>query len=169
MMEEKVIVKRPPKSPGLAGVLAFFFPGVGALYNGQVSRFFLYVFTLASLVTMLARDIGLDVFIALMLGAFYVFQIYDAAHSARLINLRSMNQEADADIDELEQIPAVVKAGSVFWGIVLISLGVVLLLANFELVNYATLWDLLPVAVVIIGVKLIIDYIRGGQDRKGEE
>ena len=86
MMEEKVIVKRPPKSPGLAGVLAFFFPGVGALYNGQVGRFFLYVFTLASLITMLARDIGLDVFIALMLGAFYVFQIYDAAHSARLIS-----------------------------------------------------------------------------------
>ena len=110
MMEEKVIVKRPPKSPGLAGVLAFFFPGVGALYNGQVGRFFLYVFTLASLITMLARDIGLDVFIALMLGAFYVFQIYDAAHSARLINLRAMNQEEDAGIDELEQIPAAVKA-----------------------------------------------------------
>jgi TM2 domain-containing membrane protein YozV len=169
MMEEKVVLKRPPKSPGLAGVLAFFFPGVGALYNGQIGRFFLYVFTLASLITMLAREIGLDVFIALMLGAFYVFQIYDAAHSARLINLRAQNLEEEAGIDELEQIPAAVKAGSVFWGIVLISLGVVLLLANFELVNYATLWDLLPVAIVIIGIKLIIDYVRGGQDRKGEE
>ncbi len=169
MMEEKIIVKRPPKSPGLAGVLAFFFPGVGALYNGQVGRFFLYVFTLASLITMLARNIGLDVFIALMLGAFYVFQIYDAAHSARLINLRAMNQEPDADIDELEQIPAAVKAGSVFWGIVLISLGIVLLLANFELIYYTTLWDLLPVAVVIVGVKLVIDYVRGGPNRKGEE
>jgi TM2 domain-containing membrane protein YozV len=168
-MEEKVIVKRPPKSPGLAGVLAFFFPGVGALYNGQIGRFFLYVFTLASLITMLARDIGLDVFIALMLSAFYFFQIYDAVQSARLINQRALNQEPSEGLDELEEIPAVVKAGSVFWGIVLISLGVVLLLANFELVDYATLWDLLPVAVVLIGVKLIIDYARGGQDRKGGE
>ena len=43
MMEEKIIMKRPPKSPGLAGVLAFFFPGVGALYNGQVGRFFVHL------------------------------------------------------------------------------------------------------------------------------
>ncbi|MGB2907854.1 MAG: DUF5668 domain-containing protein [Candidatus Aminicenantaceae bacterium] len=168
-MEEKIIVKRLPKSPGLAGVLAFFFPGTGALYNGQVGRFFLYVFTLASLITMLARDIGLDVFIALMLAAFYSFQIYDAVHSARLINLRALNQEPGEYVDELEEIPAAVKAGSVFWGVVLISLGIVLLLANFELIKYATLWDLLPVAVVIIGVKLIIDYVRGGQDQEGEE
>ena len=168
-MEEKVIVRRPPKSPGLAGVLAFFFPGTGALYNGQVGRFFLYVFTLASLITMLARNIGMDVFIALMLAAFYCFQIYDAVHSARLINMRSLNQEPEEYGDELEQIPAAVTAGSVFWGIVLISLGIVLLLANFELIRYATLWDLLPVAVVLIGVKMIIDYVRGGPDRKGEE
>ena len=168
-MEEKVVVKRPPKSPGLAGVLAFFFPGTGALYNGQVGRFFLYVFTLASLITMLARDIGLDVFIALMLAAFYCFQIYDAVHSARLINLRALNREPEEFPDELEQLPAAVTAGSVFWGIVIIALGIVLLLANFEVIRYATLWDLIPVAVVLIGVKLIYDYVRSGQDRKGDE
>jgi len=168
-MEEKIIVKRPPKSPGLAGVLAFFFPGVGALYNGQVARFFLYVFTLASLITMLARDMGMDVFLALLLGAFYVFQIYDAAHSARLINKRILNQEEGEGFDELEQIPAAVKSGSVFWGIVLIALGIVLLLANFEVIAYATLWDLLPFIVVIIGIKLIFDYVRGEQDKKGEQ
>jgi TM2 domain-containing membrane protein YozV len=167
-MEEKVVVKRPPKSPGLAGVLAFFFPGTGALYNGQVGRFFLYVFTMASIITMLARDTGQDVFLALMLAAFYCFQIYDAVSSARLINLRALNQEPDEYADQLEQIPAAVKAGSVFWGIVIIALGIVLLLANFDLIRYSTLWDLMPVVVVLVGVKLIFDYIRGGQDRKGE-
>jgi hypothetical protein len=168
-MEEKVVLKRPPKSPGLAGVLAFFFPGTGALYNGQVGRFFLYVFTLASLITMLARDTGQDVFLALMLAAFYFFQIYDAVSSARLINLRALNQEPDEYADQMEQIPAAVKAGSVFWGIVIIALGILLLLANFDLIRYSILWDLMPVAVVLVGVKLIIDYVQGGEDRKGEE
>ena len=168
-MEEKIIVKRPPKSPGLAGVLSFFFPGLGTLYNGQVSRFFLYVFTLASLITMLARDIGMEVFLALLLGAFYVFQIYDAVHSARLINLRALHKDQDDDFEELDQIPSIVKTGSVFWGIVLIALGVLLLLANFEVIAYVTLWDLLPIVVVIIGIKLIWDYFRNGQDGKGEE
>ena len=42
-MEEKVVLQRPPKSPALAGILSFFFPGTGALYNGQPLKFLVVI------------------------------------------------------------------------------------------------------------------------------
>jgi len=49
-MEDKIVVKKLPKSPGLAGVLAFFFPfGVGPLYNGQYRKALIYFFIFAGL------------------------------------------------------------------------------------------------------------------------
>ena len=50
-IEEKIVVKRPPKSPGLAGVLAIFFPfGAGALYNNQFKKAAIFFFVFAGLV-----------------------------------------------------------------------------------------------------------------------
>jgi len=59
---------------------------------------------------------------------------------------------------EIEEFPQLVKAGSVFWGIVLLALGVILLLANFDVIDYGTLFDFWPVLVIVIGLKFIIDY-----------
>jgi membrane-bound ClpP family serine protease len=52
-----------------------------------------------------------------------------------------------------------VPSGSIFWGIVLIVLGVLLILANFEIILYETLFDFWPVAVIIIGLKLVADSV----------
>jgi hypothetical protein len=60
----------------------------------------------------------------------------------------------------VEELPEFVRTGSVFWGIVLMILGVVLLLANFEfLITYRSIWNLWPLVVIIIGVKLVVDYM----------
>ena len=156
-MEEKVVIKRPPKSPGLAGILAFFFPfGTGALYNGQVRKAIIFFFAFAALVTLQTTGES-QPFLGLSLAAFIFYQIYDAVQTAKNINRRAMHLEEE-EIQEVEDIPDVIKSGSIFWGAALMVLGGILLLANFEVIDYDTIWDLWPIAIIVVGVKLIADY-----------
>jgi TM2 domain-containing membrane protein YozV len=157
-MEEKVIVKRPPKSPFLAGILAFFFPfGAGQLYNNQYRKALVFFFVFAGLVTLNAQGNSGQPFLGLMLAGFYFYQLFDAVQTSGRINRRAL--QGEEDIVETEEIPDFVKTGSIFWGIVLIALGVVLIFANFELMSYDTVFEfLIPFTVLVVGVKLVVDY-----------
>lgn len=156
-MEEKIVIKRPPKSPFLAGVLAFFFPfGIGAIYNRQIMKGLIFLIVLAGLVTMQTTGEG-QPFLGILLGGFYIYQIIDAIQISKSINRRFLLGEEE-EVEEVEEFPEVIKTGSVFWGAVLIALGGILLLANFEVIDYGTVFDFWPVAVIIIGLKLIADY-----------
>lgn len=158
-MEEKVVVTRPPKSPALAGILSFFFPGTGALYNGQPLKFLAVLLGVAIMVTMLAREEGSAPFLGIMLGGLYVYQFIDAIVTASAINRKALQGE-EVDEIKVEEVPEFVRTGSVFWGIVLMILGVVLLMANFDfLVTYNRIWNLWPLVVIIVGVKLVVDYM----------
>lgn len=165
-MEEKVVVKKPPKSPFLAGVLAFFFPfGVGQLYNGQARKALVFFFIFAGLVTLQTTGEG-QPFLGLMLGGFYIYQIFDAVQTANLINRRALRVEEEDVI--VEEVPDFVRTGSVFWGIVLIVLGGVLLLANYEVISYDSVFEfMIPFVVLVVGVKLILDYYtKNGRTQK---
>jgi hypothetical protein len=163
--QEKIVVKRPPKSPGLAGVLAFFFPfGTGALYNGQYRKAIIFFFTFAFLVTINANAEYGQPFLGLTLAAFYFYQIFEAVQTSKAINRRALDQPEE-EITDVEEIPQALQAGSVFWGVVLMLIGGILILANFEVISYEAIWDFWPLAVIVIGVKLIVDYYRknGGE------
>jgi len=165
IMEEKVILKRPPKSPALAGILAFFFPGTGALYNRQPLKFLAVILGIAVMVTMLASEEGSAPFLGILLGGLYFYQFFDAIITANAINRKFFQGEEVEEI-KVEEVPEFVKTGSVFWGIVLMIIGVVLLMANFSfLVTYSRIWSLWPLVVIIIGVKLIVDYV--SKDKEG--
>jgi len=156
-MDEKVVVTKPPKSPALAGILSFFFPGTGALYNGQPGKFLVIIVVTAIIITMLAQGVGSPVFLGLMLGALYFYQLIDAVMIASAINRRALRGETEEIT--VEELPEFVKTGSVFWGVVLMILGVVFLMANFEfLISYDRIWNLWPLVVIIVGVKLVADY-----------
>lgn len=159
-MDEKVVVKRPPKSPGVAGVLAFFFPfGTGALYNGQIRKAIIFFFTFALLCTMLSADVSGELFFGLMMVGFYFYQIFDAVQTAKSINRRALDLEEE-EVTDLEEIPEMVKSGSIFWGAILMLLGVILLFANFEVISYDTIGEFWPVAIIIIGIKFISDFYK---------
>lgn len=156
-MEEKVVIKKPPKSPGLAGVLAIFLPfGVGALYNNQIRKAIIFFFTFAGLVT-LQKSAETQPFLGLLLFGFYIYQIYDAIQNAKDINRRALQQKEE-ELPEEEEIPEFVKTGSIFWGIFLMVIGSILLLANFGMLNYKSLFEFWPVVVIAIGLKLIVDH-----------
>ncbi len=156
-MEEKVIVRRPPKSPFLAGILALFFPSTGALYNGQPKKFFFYLAIFAVVITTLSYEVGSAPFLGIFLGGFYFYQLFDAVQTAKNINRRAL--QGEEDIVEIEEVPEFVKTGSIFWGIVLIALGVVLIFANFDLLSYDTVFEfLIPFSILVVGVKLVVDH-----------
>ena len=158
-MEEKVIVKRPPKSPLLAGILSFFIPGTGALYNGQPLKSLVVLLGVAIMVTMLAQEEGSAPFLGIMLGGLYFYQFIDAIVTASAINRKALLGE-EVDEIKIEELPEFVRTGSVFWGIAIMVLGVVLLMANSSfLVTYSRIWNLWPLLVIIIGVKLVVDYM----------
>jgi len=161
-MEEKVIVKSPPKSPALAGILAFFFPGTGALYNRQVLKGIIFIVILAGLITMQPRGEA-QPFIAIILGGFYFFQIIDAIQTASRINRKFLLGE-EVEEETVEEFPEIMKTGSIFWGIVLMAIGGILLLANFDVIDYDTVFDFWPVVIVVIGGKLIFDYFMKGKE-----
>jgi len=96
-------------------------------------------------------------FMGIILAGFYVYQIFDSIYTSKSINRRALTGE---EIEKVkEELPDFVKTGSVFWGIVLLALGVILLLANFDVISYDTVFDFWPVAIIIVGVKLVADYI----------
>jgi len=156
-MVDKVVYTKPPKSPALAGILGFLFPGTGALYNREYMKGILYMLIFAGLVTLNAQSEAGQPFKGLILGGFYIFQIIDAIQMAKSINARALQGEG---AEKAEEFTLSIKSGSIFWGAVLIILGAIFLLANFNVVSYDNLWRFWPVLVIGFGGKFIYDYYR---------
>lgn len=156
VMEEKIILKRPPKSGFLAGLLSFIFPGLGSLYNRQVTKGVMFMVIFAGLVTLQTSGEG-QPFAALLLAGFWFYQLIDAVMTAKTINRKTL--DGDYVEETVDEFPEIVKSGSVFWGIIIMVIGGILLLANFDIIDYGTIFDFWPLIVIAIGVKLIIDYM----------
>ncbi len=155
-MEEKTVVTpRPRKSPGFAGFLGMFPFGLGALYNGQITKFVLYLVVFAGLISSMDKHSS-GAFVPLLFTGFIFFQFFDNIHSAKAINEAAAGQSPT----EAALLPEdIVSTGSIFWGAFLIVLGIVLILVNMEVIALDTLADFWPVAVIIIGLKLVFDSV----------
>jgi len=84
-----VVVPNAP-NPGLAGVLAGFFPfGVGQVYNGQYSKGLAHLLIFAMLIWGMneASGGGGDVVFAFFFAGFYFYQIIDAVRSAHALQI----------------------------------------------------------------------------------
>jgi hypothetical protein len=154
--------RRPYKSPAAAGILSGFFPGAGALYNGEYMKGVLFIIIFAGLVTMQTHGRG-QPFLGILLGGFYFFQLIEAIQSAKNINRLALQENGADKAPSASGAPAPAAAkpassGSVFWGIVLMALGAIFLLANFEIIDYDRIFDFWPVIVIVIGLKMIADY-----------
>jgi hypothetical protein len=161
MTDPIVVQKRPPKSGAAAGILSAIFPGIGQIYNGQYVKGVLFLAVFTGLITM-QHHAG-QPFQALMLAGFYIFQIIEAAQSAREVNRLALGENngpagPGAAAPLAAPLAAQVRSGSVFWGIVLMALGGIFLLGNFEIIDYDRIFDFWPVIVIVIGLKMIADY-----------
>lgn len=161
MTDQIIIQKRPPKSPAAAGILSGFFPGAGQLYNGEPTKALLFFIIFAGSVSMMPH--GPHPFLPLVFAAFYIYQIFEAVQTAKAINLKAM---AESGPTPAAATPSAVpsdtrlppRSGSAFWGLVLMGLGVIFLLSNFEIIDYDRIFEFWPVIIIVIGLKMISDY-----------
>jgi TM2 domain-containing membrane protein YozV len=168
-MTDKIIIQnRPPKSPAAAGILSGFFPGAGQLYNGEGGKALLFFLIFAGCISMMPR--GPHPFLPLVFAAFYIYQIIDAVQTAKAVNLKAAAGEpgaAPAGFPTASGQAAAAAApekpaaqGSVFWGLLLMAIGVIFLLANFNVFQLDQILDFWPVAVILVGIKIIFDALR---------
>jgi TM2 domain-containing membrane protein YozV len=158
-VEEKIkIEKKPVKSPALAGILSVIFPGAGALYNGNYLKGIIMIIVFAGLVSIQGR--GGQPFVALLLAGFYIFQIIDAINEAKSTRILTETTTAGASSPAKTGGDNEVAAasGSISWGIILILLGSLFLLANFDIISYESFIDYWPLILVGLGLKLVVDH-----------
>jgi TM2 domain-containing membrane protein YozV len=164
MTDQIIIQKRPPKSPAAAGILSGIFPGAGQLYNGEPTKALLFFIIFAGTISLMPH--GPHPFLPLVFAGFYIYQIIEAVQTAKAINQKALLQGEPAPAvtppAAAEASPA--RSGSVFWGIVLMALGAIFLLSNFEIIDYERIFDFWPVIVIIIGLKMIADYFLKKKD-----
>ncbi len=110
----------------------------------------------AGLVTLQTSGEG-QPFAGLLLAGFWFYQLIDAVMTAKMINRKTL--DGDYVEETIDEFPEIVKSGSVFWGIIIMVIGGILLLANFDIIDYGTIFDFWPLIVIAIGIKLVMDYM----------
>ena len=140
------------KSPVLAGFLSIM-PGLGQVYLGYYARGFAHAIIVATLITILATgDLnGLIPLTAIFMAFFWFYNIIDAARRASLFN-QYLAGKQDIPLPDDFKIPKF--GGSIFGGLILIGVGLILLLNTRWNVSLAWLDEWWPMAPILLGVYL---------------
>lgn len=133
-------MKRSPIAAFWLSVL----PGVGHLYIGQFTKGLIFPLILSGIFN--AIDRGADG-LGILIPVYWLAVMLDAHRSAQQINLA---------IDRGVPPPAGMnyQVGN-SWGWVLIGLGVIFTLTNFNLINFDWIFNLWPLALVALGVYVL--------------
>lgn len=134
---------RPISSPGIAFVLGLF-PGLGAIYNGEYNKALIHIVVFAAMIVGLSSDIGdnADVVLSLLLAGFILYMAFDAMRTARARNL------GEIPADPLESWSKNRPVGP----IILIALGVLFLLNNFNWFPFWRIGRLWPLVLIGVGI-----------------
>jgi LiaI-LiaF-like transmembrane region/B-box zinc finger len=145
-----VVVGAP--SPGLAGVLAGFFPfGIGQVYNRQYLKGLVFMLTFAFLIWGTSSGTGLEPILGILIGFFYIYQIIDAVRTARAIQLGQPVPDPLGLETALGTREASLSKSAPVGAIVLIALGCLFLIHNFGFLHLQVghWW---PVVLIGLGV-----------------
>lgn len=146
-------------SPGLALILGFLIPGVGAIYNGQYAKGLVHAVVFGLLVSILSSGHeGMAPLFAFLLTAWVFYMGFEAYHTAR-------RRRAGEPVDEFSSLlnlhggrnQAPVAA------VILIVLGVLLLLDTLDVLSFEFLVRYWPVLLIAAGVYLLYGRVAGRQ------
>jgi hypothetical protein len=138
-----LVPHRSISSPGIAFVLGFF-PGLGAVYNGEYNKALIHIVVFAAMIVGLSSDIGdsADLVLSLLLAGFVLYMAFDAMRVAKARNL------GEAPVDPLESWSKNRPVGP----IILIVLGALFLLNNFNWFPFYRIGRLWPLILIGVGV-----------------
>jgi hypothetical protein len=138
-------------SPFVATLLSFV-PGLGAAYNGQTAKAIVHFAIFASFFQMAVLTQGVHFFILGVLGT-WLFAAVDACRTAQLIRA-GLSPETEEDV-----IARRLYGNPFAWGITLVAIGTLFLLHTLLGVQLPVR-QLLPVALVALGIYMLFDYVR---------
>jgi len=141
---------RLPKSPLVAVVLSFVFPGLGQIYNGQINKAFAFF---GGFVASLFGGINIDPMpFALFIPFVLLYGYVDAWKSATAINNRFLGGKAEPEDESLN---------SPLWGGVLVVAGLVLLAHNMGWLDITVFQRYWPVLLIAAGLVFIRRSLEG--------
>jgi hypothetical protein len=148
-------VADPGASPGLAFLLGLI-PGVGAIYNGQYAKGLVHVFIFGLLMSIAAegRHEPTPLLVMLVMG-FYFYMPFEAFHTAQ-------RRQRGLPVDEFSSIvPLKGKASGYPVGpLVMIAVGVLFLLTNFDLLRFSQVVRLWPAGLIVLGLFMLRERLR---------
>lgn len=134
-------------SPGLAFLLGLI-PGVGAVYNAQYVKAIIHVVVFGVLISILSSGAadGFEPLFGLLIAIWYLYMPFEAYHTAKR---RAMGLPVD-DISSIFPMRSQ-SSGFPVGPVVLIALGVIFLLVQFDLISFRVLLRFWPVALILAG------------------
>lgn len=134
-------------SPGLAFVLGLSVPGLGAVYNGEYNKALVHIVVFAAMIVGLSSGAseGSTVMLALLLAGFIFYMAFDAMRTAQA---RNAGQTAS---DPLASWSTNRPIGP----ILLIVLGILFLLGNFDFFNLDRIFQFWPVILIVAGLLML--------------
>ena len=140
-------------NPGAAFVLGFLFPGLGAVYNGQYNKALIHIVVFATFILGLSSDMdgGMKAVLGILLGGFVFYMAFDAMRTAQ------SKQRGETPADSLESWSKNRPIGP----IILIVLGAIFLLNNFNWFPFYRLERFWPLILIIVGGLMFRNRLRG--------
>jgi hypothetical protein len=147
-------VADPSVHPALALILGFF-PGVGAIYNGQYAKGLVHAVVFGLLISLVSntRNAGMAGFVGIMIGIWVIYQAFEAYHTARKRRY-GIAVEEFSSLFEARHTHGKFPIGA----ILLIGVGFILLLDTTDIVSMERFERYWP--VLMIGVGLYLLYAR---------
>ena len=138
--------RRSSASPGIAFVLGFLFPGLGAVYNGEYNKALVHIAVFAAFILGLSSDMdgGMKAVLGILLAGFIFYTAFDAMRSAKAKELGA------TPADPLETWSKNRPVGPV----ILIIIGVLFLLNNFDWFPWYRIHQFWPLVLIGVGIML---------------
>jgi hypothetical protein len=149
-------------NPGLALALGFI-PGVGAIYNGDYLKAFIFILAFGGLISVMDTEAasGLEPLLGMMLFGFYVFMVIDSYRTAK----QRATGAAPASTG-LEPLGLGSESATPIGPLILIVLGALFLLNTLDFFPLRFLWKFWPAILIAIGVWMLWQR-SGGERREG--
>ena len=144
-------VPDPSVHPVLALILGFF-PGVGAIYNGQYAKGLIHAVVFGLLVSLVSntRNDGMAGFLGIMIGIWVIYQAFEAHHTARKRRY-GIAVEEFSSLFEIRQTHGRFPIGA----ILLIGVGFILLLNTTDIINMEQFQRYWPIALIGAGLYML--------------
>jgi Domain of unknown function (DUF5668) len=137
-------VARRAGSPGLAFVLGFLFPGLGAVYNGEYNKALIHIVVFATMILGLSSDLdaGFKAVLGILLAGFIFYMAFDSMRTAQA------QRRGEVIADPLQSW----SKGRPVGPIILIVAGALFLLNNFDLFPFYRIERFWPLILIAIGI-----------------